>query len=142
MCSFSRSQMPCISSSGVSTEAASRSASCMMVCVFEACVADMLLFKHRVPNAPDALRLSKELKVNRVCQRLQPINERGAGRVQELVVDAVHATVARCRRLRPPALLHDLLQRDAIARTAPGGNDHVWCRCSNLFGGDLLSRNA
>ena len=72
-------------------------------------------------------------------QRLQALQQRGRGRVQKFVAYAIHAAGERSGRALPASLGNDFFQRDALARAAPGGNDHLRIELSDLFGRDLLA---
>ena len=89
-----------------------------------------------------ALRRHKHLRMNRRCQRMQALHQRARGRVQKLIVDAVHSPVFCGFGLLPPALGDDLFQRHTISGAAPRGHNHVRIGGGYFFFRRMFSRLA
>src|SRR5205085_5457036 len=69
-------------------------------------------------------------------ESVQAAEKSGSRRVEIFVANAVDAAVSYGRYAFPVAAAGDLLQRNAVASSAPGGNDDI-----GIGRSDLLERN-
>src|SRR5271166_5448441 len=71
--------------------------------------------------------------MNRACESAQSRNQRGRGRIQKFVRDAIHLRIAHRGGVRPASLSGDLREGHAVAGAAPSGDDDF-----RILSGDLL----
>lgn len=81
----------------------------------------------------------EELRVNSGGESAQSLQQGRRGSVEELVTDAVNASLADGAQVGPAASFDNFLQRNAVASSAPGGNEDVGIEGANRFGLELLA---
>ena len=72
-------------------------------------------------------------------QRIQAVKKRGRGRVEKFIANAEDPPRAGSRCLFPTAPSDNLLQRNAVARSAPGGDDNLRIEFGNFVESDPLT---
>src|SRR3981189_2500130 len=75
-------------------------------------------------------------------QRAQTENESRRGSIQKFVSNPVNTPYFRSLDVFPSAIVNDLFQRNAVARSAPGGDDYVGVLRENGFSRWVFSRSA
>src|SRR4051794_40115850 len=90
-------------------------------------------------NSANAFYDREELRMDRVCQRMQAMDKGGCGCIEEFVSEAVNAAAVSGGGVLPMAVADDLLEGDAVSGTAPGGDDDLGVFFGDLFGCGLLA---
>src|SRR5271166_953645 len=93
-------------------------------------------------NPADPLRAVKLFGMDGKRQGIQPLKQRGSRRIEILIADAVNPGSAGGASSLPAALGENLVERDAVARSAPGRDEDIRVQSRDFFGGNLLSRSA
>src|ERR1700739_283034 len=84
----------------------------------------------------------KSFGMNSGGQGMQACDEGGRWSIEKFVANAVHPAIAHGAKIGPGAIANNFFQGHAVARAAPGRDEHIRVGGSNALGGCLCSGNA